>query len=53
MNELPIVRIVRWFEHRRSLCRMCRDAPRVDIDGDDRYCSAECGESDGDMQAIA
>lgn len=48
-SKLPaIFRIMRWFEHRATLCRLCRKAPRR-IDG---YCSVECAEFDAEMQAI-
>lgn len=47
----PIFRLVAWWRHRQTLCTVCHKNPKVMRDGDNRYCSDDCGEWDGHMQA--
>lgn len=48
----PIYRFTAWFRHRQTLCTVCQDNPKVTMaDGENRYCSMECGAEDRERQA--
>lgn len=48
----PIYRLTAWLRHRKTLCTVCHENPKVTTaDGDNRYCSTECAHEDREMQA--
>lgn len=50
----PIFHLLAWFQHRASLCTVCHKNPKVTAaDGDNRYCSEDCANLDGEIQSIA
>jgi len=44
----PVFRFMAWLEHRRTLCPICKASQ---VEGCGGYCSVECAQFDGEMQA--